>query len=158
MRNKYKAKYGIYAMKWNRKKENLDIFHKIIYHDGNLLDYKNERNIFDINKKSYMRIIKFSEIMNIEDLDKLKIILEKLKECDYVIIDFDYKFNNNSEIMYAFILKRLRQIFEYFYSNLKNSNVMIGMKGGERNIMDYYILKDDILREKRLKISRKEEM
>lgn len=84
--------------------------------------YSTDRNLFDLFK--YERRVDISEILS-SKADKLKTIIDTVKECDSIYINIDYEPYSQSIDVRSYYYLRVLQAIAYFENNLDDKTVFV---------------------------------
>ena len=110
-----KKSYKLLGTLW----DNLDISNQMLFMDNNdfINDINEYPNLFD---NCGIRKINISNILEIENLDEIDKLFDKMRKYSSILISIDYIPVDN-KIVKNFYKKRIKQIYSYFCCRLPNT-------------------------------------
>ena len=84
--------------------------------------YTTDRNLFDLVR--YERRIDISDVFS-GSVDKLKAMIDDVKECDVIYINIDYEPASQSIDVLSFYYLRVLQTIAYFENNLNDKTILV---------------------------------
>ena len=91
--------------------------------DIDVLDYREERNLFDL--QNYSRGVKASELFGAEKEPKVDYIIDRLLWCDNAYLIVDNEPRAKIDVVREFYAHRLLQMYEVLASRLPDTKVLI---------------------------------
>lgn len=120
-----KSTYKLLGVFWDRK-EIIDTQFTVVRKCRDILDYRYERNLFDIN--DYVRKIKISELLKVNLEDDVEPIVKELRYCDKIVGVIDYFPHVKNIVLRRFIRKRILQVLNYLRRELPNTKICVSRK------------------------------
>ncbi len=110
-----KSTYKLLGKFWDRRPE-LKAGLEMLRGPIDCPDYKQSYDLFDVKK--YVRSVKISEFLRLDDGKRVDSVLEKVKHCDMVVVKLDFSFENDNKIVQNFLSKRVSQCLKYMQEYL----------------------------------------
>jgi len=80
-------------------------------------DYREEYNLFDL--AGYRREVKLTELLSIENVEKLNSIIKLLRKCDKAYLHIDYIPRCELPVVCNFFVRRTMQIYRYIKESVQ---------------------------------------
>ena len=120
-----KSTYKLLGVFWDRK-EIVDTNFAVVRKCRNILEYRYERELFDVG--CYVRKIKISELLKANLESDAKVIIRQIRHCDKIVGVIDYCPRIKNIILQRFVRKRILQVLNYLQKELPNAKICVNRK------------------------------